>query len=162
MPQLNFLDFAPQLFWLAVTFALLYLIMSRVALPGVGKILDERQSRIDEDLNAAKKLREDTDKAIQDYEQALAEAKARAQEIGRKAREDMAADIEKQRAEVDSQIETKMADAEESIKSMKASALSHTDEIATEITEALVARLLGKSVDRSALSGAVKEALGNQ
>jgi F-type H+-transporting ATPase subunit b len=160
MPQLIFQDYAPQLFWLAISFIALYLIMSRVALPRVGNILDERQGRIDADFTAARKLREETDLAIEHYEKALSDAKARAQQIGREAREAMAADIESQRADVDRQIADQMASAEKSIKALKASALSHTDEIATEVTEALVARLLGKSVDRSSLVGAVKEALG--
>lgn len=161
MPQLNFLDFGPQLFWLALTFVVLYLLMSRVALPRVGNILGERKGRIEADLAAARTLREETDKAIADYEKALADAKARAQQIGREAREEMAAEIERQRAEVDRQINEKLADAEKSINALKASALGHTDEIATELTEDLVARLLGRQVDRNSVAGAVQEALGN-
>jgi F-type H+-transporting ATPase subunit b len=161
MPQLNFLDFAPQLFWLAVSFIVLYLLLSRVALPRVGNILEERKARIEADLGAARTLREETDKAIADYEKALADAKARAQQIGRKSREEMTAEIDRQRAEVDSQINAKLADAEKSISTLKASALSHTDEIATELTEDLVARLLGRKVDRNSVAGAVQEALGN-
>jgi F-type H+-transporting ATPase subunit b len=161
MPQLNFLDFGPQLFWLALTFIALYLLLSRVALPRVGNILDERKGRIEADFGAARTLREETDKAIADYEKALAEAKARAQQIGRKAREEMAAEIEGQRAEVDRQISERLTDAEKSINTLKASALSHTDEIATELTEDLVARLLGRKVDRNSVAGAVQEALGN-
>lgn len=161
MPQLNFLDFGPQLFWLALTFIVLYLLLSRVALPRVGNILDERKGRIEADLGAARTLREETDKAIADYETALADAKARGQQIGRKAREEMSAEIDRQRAEVDRQINEKLADAEKSISTLKASALSHTDEIATELTEDLVARLLGRKVDRNSVAGAVQEALGN-
>jgi F-type H+-transporting ATPase subunit b len=161
MPQLNFLDFGPQLFWLALTFIALYLLLSRVALPRVGNILDERKGRIEADFAAARTLREETDKAIADYEKALADAKARAQQIGRKAREEMAAEIEGQRAEVDRQISERLTDAEKSINTLKASALSHTDEIATELTEDLVARLLGRKVDRNSVAGAVQEALGN-
>lgn len=161
MPQLNFQDFGPQLFWLALTFVILYLLMSRLALPRVGNILDERQRRIDADLAAARTLREETDKAIADYEKALADAKARAQQIGREAREEMAAEMGRQHTEVDRQINEKMADAEKSITALKVSALSHTDEIATELTEDLVARLLGRRVDRNSVAGAVQEALGN-
>lgn len=160
MPQLNINDFAPQLIWLAISFVLLYLIMSRVALPRVGQILEERSSRIASDLTAAAKLREDTEKAIADYEQALADAKARAQVIAREARDEMTRDIERQRAEVDQTIATQTADAEKRINTMKEAALSHVGEIATDTAEALLARLLGKTVARSELQGAVNEALG--
>lgn len=161
MPQLNFQDFAPQLFWLALTFVALYLIMSRVAIPRVSTVLENRSNRIAADLATAAQLRDETDQAIADYEKALADARARAQQIGREAREEMSAEVERQRAEVDRQINEKMADAEKSINALKASALSHTDEIATEITEDLVARLLGRQVDRESLVGAVQQALGN-
>lgn len=160
MPQLNINDFAPQLIWLAISFVLLYLIMSRLALPRVGQILEERSGRIAGDLAAAAKLREDTEKAIADYEQALADAKARAQVIAREARDEMTRDIERQRAEVDQTIAAQTADAEKRINTMKEAALSHVGEIATDTVEALLARLLGKTVARSELQGAVNEALG--
>jgi F-type H+-transporting ATPase subunit b len=160
MPQLNINDFAPQLIWLAISFVLLYLIMSRLALPRVGQILEERSSRIAGDLAAAAKLREDTEKAIADYEQALADAKARAQAIAREARDEMTRDLERRRAEVDQTIAAQTADAEKRINTMKEAALSHVGEIATDTAEALLARLLGKTVNRSELQGAVNEALG--
>lgn len=160
MPQLNINDFAPQLIWLAISFVLLYLIMSRLALPRVGQILEERSGRIAGDLAAAAKLREDTEKAIADYEQALADAKARAQVIAREARDEMTRDIERQRAEVDQTIAAQTADAEKRINTMKEAALSHVGEIATDTAEALLARLLGKTMARSELQGAVNEALG--
>ncbi len=160
MPQLNINDFAPQLVWLAISFVLLYLIMSRVALPRVGQILEERSSRIASDLATAAKLREDTEKAIADYEQALADAKARAQAIARQARDEMTRDIERQRAEVDQTIAAQTADAEKRINTMKEAALTHVGEIATDTAEALIARLLGKTVARGELQSAVNEVLG--
>jgi F-type H+-transporting ATPase subunit b len=160
MPQLDINDFAPQLVWLAISFVLLYLVMSRLALPRVGQVIEERQSRISGDLAAAAKLREDTAAAISAYEQALAEAKARAQGIARQARDEMTRDMERERAESDSEIAARTADAESRIKALKESALSHVGEIATDTAEALVARLLGRPVDRSELQGAVNEALG--
>jgi F-type H+-transporting ATPase subunit b len=160
MHQLNINDFAPQLIWLAISFVLLYLIMSRLALPRVGQILEERSSRIAGDLATAAKLREDTEKAIAQYEQALADAKARAQGIARQARDEMTRDIERQRAEVDQTIAAQTTDAEKRINTMKDAALTHVGEIATDTAEALVARLLGKTVDRSELQGAINEALG--
>jgi F-type H+-transporting ATPase subunit b len=160
MHQLNINDFAPQLIWLAISFVLLYLIMSRLALPRVGQILEERSNRISGDLAAAAKLREDTEQAIAQYEQALADAKARAQGIARQARDEMTRDIERQRAEVDQTIAAQTTDAEKRINTMKDAALTHVGEIATDTAEALVARLLGKTVNRSELQGAVNEALG--
>jgi F-type H+-transporting ATPase subunit b len=160
MPQLNINDFAPQLVWLAISFIALYLIMSRLALPRIGQIIEERSCRIEGDLAAAARLREDTEQAITAYEQALAEAKGRAQGIARQSRDYITRDIERQRAEVDQQITARTTEAESRIKTLKDSALEHVGEIASDTAEALVARLLGKSPNRSELQVAVNEALG--
>ena len=86
MPQLNPLDWAPQLIWLVITFGVLYLLMKRVALPKIGSVIEMRQGRIAGDLEAADKLRRETQEAIAAYEQALAEAKARAHGIAQEGR----------------------------------------------------------------------------
>jgi F-type H+-transporting ATPase subunit b len=160
LPQLNPADFAPQLVWLALTFIALYVIMSRIALPRVGSVLEERASRIASDLNAAARLREDTQKAIADYEKALADAKASAQQIAREARDDMTADMNRERAQIDRLIGDKSANAEKSIKVLKESATGHIEEIAAQTAEAVVARILSKPADVSETRRAVKEALG--
>ena len=77
MPQLNPLDWGPQLIWLAITFGILYLLMVKVALPRIGGVIDARAAHIAKDLAAADKLRRETEEAIAAYEQALAEAKQR-------------------------------------------------------------------------------------
>jgi len=160
MPQLNINDFAPQLFWLAISFAALYFLMARVALPEIGKVLEDRQSRISGDLAEAARLRDATQAAIDGYEQALAEARARGQSIGRSAREEVAAELAKHRAEIDAQIASKMADAEQRITALKDRAVGHISEIAVDTAEALVARFTGKPAARPELVSAVNEVLG--
>jgi F-type H+-transporting ATPase subunit b len=160
MPQLNITDFAPQLVWLAISFVLLYLIMSRLALPGVAKVLDDRKQRIADDLGAAARLRDETEAAITAYEQALAAAKARAQGIARASREAMNTEIAKQRAELDGQINGRLAEAEQSITQMKETAVGHIQDIAVDTADALVARFLGKPASRAELASTVNEVLG--
>jgi F-type H+-transporting ATPase subunit b len=160
MPQLNFNDFAPQLIWLAISFIALYFILSRLALPEIGKVLDDRKNRIASDIAEAAKLRDATEAAIANYDQALAAAKARAQAIARSAREAATADIDRQRAEIDAQIAGRMADAETRITSLKERAVGHIGEIAVDTADALVARFLGKSAPKSELVSTVNEVLG--
>ena len=82
LPQLDAHTFAPQLFWLVLTFVALYFILSKVALPRIGEVLEERADRIARDLGAAQRLKDDTDKALADYEKALADARHSGQEPG--------------------------------------------------------------------------------
>jgi F-type H+-transporting ATPase subunit b len=160
MPQLNISDFAPQLVWLAIAFIALYFIMSRLALPEIGKVLEDRKTRIEGDLAEAGRLRQSTEAAISAYEQALAAARVRAQGIARASREQMTAEIEKQRAEIDAQIAARMTDAESRITSLKDAAVAHVEEIAADTAQALVARFTGKSAARPELVSAVNEVLG--
>ncbi len=81
MPQLNPLDWAPQLIWLLITFGILYLLMVYVALPRIGAVIEARADHIAKDLATADKLRRETEEAIAAYEQALAEAKQKAHAI---------------------------------------------------------------------------------
>src|SRR5258708_14563115 len=80
MPQLDIATYLPQLFWLAVTFIALYLVMAWVGLPRVGGVLLQRRSRIEGDLEKAAQMRAEAEAVIAAYERALAEARAEAQQ----------------------------------------------------------------------------------
>ena len=67
-PPLNFEDFSPQIIWLALTFAVLYLLLSRLVLPRIGEVIDDRKDRIRRDLQAAERLKDETDAALKGYE----------------------------------------------------------------------------------------------
>ena len=97
MPQMDFSTFSPQLIWLAITFIGLYLLMSRVALPKIGGVIEQRQSKIADDIDAAQSLKNDTDKAIAAYEQALAEARAKAHAIAQETRDKLNAEVDAER-----------------------------------------------------------------
>ena len=104
--------FVPQLVWLALTFGLLYLLLKRFALPRVGEVIEERRERIQRDLEKAEKLKAETQQALAIYEQALADARAKASALAKDVRDKLAAEIDKERAGVEAQIAAKLADAE--------------------------------------------------
>jgi F-type H+-transporting ATPase subunit b len=146
LPQLNANDFAPQLFWLVITFVLLYLIMARVALPRIGEVLEERRDRIQRDLAAAERLKGETEKALEAYEKALADARASASGIARQTRDQLAAEVEKERAEVEAQLTAKIHDAEARINATKSKALATVNDIAIDAVTAIVKKLVGEDV----------------
>jgi F-type H+-transporting ATPase subunit b len=146
LPQLNPHTFETQLFWLAVTFLGLLFIMSKIALPRVGEVIEERRDRIKRDLDSAARLKGETDKALADYEKALADARANASGIAKDTRAKLAAETEAERHRVDQQIAAKLNEADGRIAATKSKALSAIGDIATETTRAVVEKLIGQDV----------------
>lgn len=135
--------FPSQLLWLAITFAALYFVLSRLALPRITRVLEDRKAIIDGDIAAADASRQKTDTAIAAYEAALASAKAKAQTIANQSRDDIQADIASKRGAVEADLSGKLAEAEARIAATKSEALTHVDEIATETAQTVVVQLLG-------------------
>lgn len=160
LPQLNAPDFAPQLIWLAITFAALYFILSRWSLPRIAEVIEERRDRIQRDLDKAERLKVETEQALAAYEQELATARNRAGGIAREMRDKLAAEVESERARVDQQVGAKLAEAETRIARMKAAALDQVNEIATEAASAVVVKLIGKETSADEVRRALQPAAG--
>ena len=158
MPQLNPLDWAPQLIWLAITFSILYLLMKRVALPKIGSVIEARASRISGDLEAADKLRRQTEEAVAAFEQALAEAKARAHGIAEDARNRLKEEVAAERAALDRELARKSEEAEARIQQAKISALKDVNAVAVETAAEIVQRLIGVAPAKPEVSAAVTAA----
>ncbi|MEO5804910.1 F0F1 ATP synthase subunit B [Devosia sp.] len=142
-PPFDPATFGSQLLWLAITFGALYILMSRVALPRIGGILEDRKSRIDGDLAAADASRQQTDAAIAAYEAALASAKAKANAIAQESRDANAAELAGKRTAIETELSGKVTQAEARIQATKQAALTHVDEIASETAQAVVSQLIG-------------------
>lgn len=156
LPQLNPADFAPQLAWLALTFVLLYLILSRLTLPRIGEVLEERRDRVQRDLDAAGRFKAETDAALAAYERALSEARQKASTLAKDVRDKLSAETDKERASVESQLSAKLAEAEKRIAATKAKALASVDEIAAEAASAVVGKLLGEAVSPAEIKKAIQ------
>ncbi|MFA5898679.1 MAG: F0F1 ATP synthase subunit B' [Hyphomicrobium sp.] len=158
LPQLNPADFAPQLAWLAVTFVLLYLVLSRVTLPRISEVLEERRDRVQRDLDAAGRFKGDTDAALAAYEKALSDARQKASSMAKEVRDRLSADTEKERARIEGDLSAKLAEAEARISATKTKALSSVDEIAAETAGAVVGKLLGEDVSPAEVKKAMQPA----
>jgi F-type H+-transporting ATPase subunit b len=151
--------FASQLVSLLIAFVALYLIVSRIALPRVGSLLDERQNAIEGDLADAQKLKDESDAALKAYESELAAARSRAQAIGTETREKLSAASEAERKTLDGQLSVKLAEAEKTIASTREAAMSNVRGIAAEAAAAIVQRLTGVLPDGPAVNSAVDASL---
>lgn len=151
--------FASQLVSLLVAFVALYLIVSRIALPRVGSLLDERQNKIEGDLAAAQKLKDDSDAALKAYENELASARSRAQAIGAETREKLNAASEAERKTLEEQLSVKLAEAEKTIAATRQAAMSNVRSIASDAAIAIVQRLTSLAPDRRSVNKAVDASL---
>jgi F-type H+-transporting ATPase subunit b len=154
-PPLDPGTFGPQLVWLALSFGLLYLLLSRMALPRIRDVLEERAERIQRDLKLAEKLKGQTEQALKNYEQALISARGKASSIAKGVRDNLGQEIDKERAKVEAQIAHKVADAEARIAQTKSRALASVNDIAADAAGAIVARLLGKEVSKDEVKKAL-------
>ena len=158
-PPFEFDTFASQLVSLVIAFVALYLIVSRIALPRVGGVIDARQNAIEGDLAAAQKLKDESDAALKAYESELAAARSRAQAIGNETREKLNAASEAERKKLEEQLAAKLAEAEKTIAATREAAMSNVRGIAADAAAAIVQRLTGVLPDGKAVDSAVDASL---
>ena len=151
--------FASQLVWLVITFVALYLLMSKIALPRVGGILENRRGKVAADLVEAQRLKQQSEDAIAAYEKALAEARANAQAIASKTRDKLMADADARRKTLEAKLNERLAEAEKSIDATRKAAMANVKGIAVETASAIVERLIGAKPQDNAVDAAVTEAL---
>jgi len=151
--------FASQLVSLAIAFVALYLIVSRIALPRVGSLLDERQKAIEGDLAEAQKLKDESDGALKAYENELAAARSRAHAIGTDTREKLNAASEAERKKLEERLSHKLAEAEKTIASTREAAMRNVRGIAADAAAAIVQRLTGVLPDGKSVDSAVDASL---
>jgi F-type H+-transporting ATPase subunit b len=150
--------FPSQLLWLAITFVALYLLVARVALPRLGGILEDRRDRIAHDLDQAERLKQQSEEAIAAYERALAKARADALAVGEEAREAAKREAAARQAEVEADLNTRLAAAEARIAEIKTKALADVGAVAADVAAAVVERLLGEQPAAGEVEAAVKAA----
>jgi F-type H+-transporting ATPase subunit b len=151
--------FASQLVSLAIAFVALYLIVSRIALPRVGSVIDARANTIEGDLADAQKLKDESDGALKAYESELAAARGRARAIGAEAREKHNAAADAERKTLEEKLAAKLSDAEKTIASTREAAMSNVRGIAADAASAIVQRLTGVAPDAQSVNSAVDASL---
>ncbi|MGC9954943.1 MAG: F0F1 ATP synthase subunit B' [Rhizomicrobium sp.] len=145
-----------QIFWLAIAFAVLLLVMWRIIGPRIGGIIGERKGRIDGDLATAEKHRSDAEAALASYRSTLADARARAQTVAETSRKLVTDEVEKAKAAAEVEAKEAAAEAEARIAAVRQEAARHVTIAAQDAAAAIVARLIGDTVSPQEAEAAVK------
>ncbi|MEM9756763.1 MAG: F0F1 ATP synthase subunit B' [Pseudomonadota bacterium] len=156
MPQLDFSTFPNQIFWVLVTLVVIYLILTRVALPRLSSVLAERQGTLTNDLAAAEDLKRQAAEAEKAYETALATARAEAQEIAAQTRAEIQAELDEAIARADDEISAKAAESETRIAEVQAGARASVEQVARDTVGEIVA-IVGGTADAGAIDAAVAD-----
>ncbi|MCV2893473.1 F0F1 ATP synthase subunit B' [Lentibacter sp. XHP0401] len=154
MPQLDFSTWANQIFWLVVTLVVIYLVLSRVALPRIAAVLAERQGTITNDIAAAEDLKQKAVEAEEAYNQALADARNEANNIIAATKTDIQKDLDVALAKADAEIAAKTAEGEKAIAAIREGALESVKAVAKDTAKELVTAMGGKA-DAKTITAAV-------
>jgi F-type H+-transporting ATPase subunit b len=159
MPQFDLTTFPTQLIWLVIAFVLLYLLMARVALPRIGQVLEERQEKIDDNLDSAEQLRAETEADSEAYETALAQAREQARGTIQDAAHAATDEASRRQEELGREIAEQIKAAEENIAAAKQAAVSGIHEAAVDAAAGATERLIGVKPSDAAVVAAVDKAL---
>ena len=157
MPQLNPEFWVSQIFWLIITFGILYVVLSKLILPKISANLETRKSQILENIEAAEKQRENSEEKLKEYEEIVSKSKMEAKNIFNQAREKALKDISAKKDVLDKQIDDEIGKAEQEIKELQKSAPDKINKIAIETSSELIQKLIGAEVNNSSISAIVDD-----
>ncbi|MBD1139454.1 F0F1 ATP synthase subunit B [Pelagibacterales bacterium SAG-MED46] len=157
MPQLNPEFWVSQIFWLTLTFGILYVVLSKLILPKISNNLESRKSQILENIEAAEKQREDSEAKLLEYEEIISKSKLEAKNIFNQAREKALKDINTKKEMLDNQINEEINKVEREIGILRESAPDKINTIAIETSSELIQKLIGAEVNNSSISAIVDD-----
>jgi len=157
MPQLNPEFWISQIFWLTITFGILYIILSKLILPKISANLEVRKSQILENIEAADKQRKESDNKIKEYEEIIKNTKTEAKVHFNQAKEKITKDINKKREDLENELNKEIKKVEEEIKTLMDKAPEKVNKIAIETSSDLIKQLIGIEVNNSSISAIVED-----
>jgi F-type H+-transporting ATPase subunit b len=157
MPQLNPEFWISQIFWLTITFGVLYVVLSKLILPKISANLEIRKSQILENIEAAEKKREESDLKIKEYEKIIQDSKNEAKNYFNQAKERIIKDINIKKENLDKEINKEIKKVELEIQDLRNKAPEKINKIAIETSADLIQKLIGIEVNNSSISAIVDD-----
>ena len=162
MPQLDVSTFTPQLFWLAVWFVVLYLLMAKIGLPRIAVAIDARRQRREDDLARAARLKTEAEAANTAFLQTMATARAEAQALLKETGDRLAIEAARRQRDLATALAEQIAAAEQRIAATKDAALTEVRGIAIDVGRAVVEKLTGSPPEAASLAAAVDRSIAGQ
>ena len=156
MPQLDFSTFLPQIFWLFISLSFLYIVLSRYALPRVSDVIEERKDIIAHDIDSAKEYSEESEKAIEELNLKLSEAKTSSQNLINKSIQDIKEDSEIKKSSLIKEINNQISEAEGEIKEKKETALAEISSISESLAIEMLENLSVGEIDKGKIAALSK------
>ena len=157
MPQLNPEFWVSQIFWLVLTFGIMYLVLSKLILPKISNNLESRKSQILENIETAEKQRENSETKLKEYDRIILKSKTEANSMFNQSREKAIKDINAKRDVIDKQIDDEISKAEEEIQALRDNAPDKINKIAIDTSSELLQKLIGAEVNNSSISAIVDD-----
>ena len=157
MPQLDPEFWASQVFWLILIFSILYLVIWKIFLPKINYSIENRKSRIVNDLDEAQKLKESAEKKLKEYNKIIENSKQEAKKIIEDERKKLDQDIDNKKKDFNNQIEKEITAVEKEIKDLKKTSLSNISKIASETSAELMKKIINTEVNKSNVSAIVDD-----
>ena len=157
MPQLDPKYWASQAFWLILTFAILYISISKFYLPKIKKNLDDRQNKIKEDLDEANNLKNLSEIKLEEYENILENSKKEVTKILLESKNKLNKDIQNKKDAMEKEIENEISKAQKEILELKKSSINSINNISQEITSNIIEKMSGDKLNESSIKAVVEE-----
>jgi len=157
MPQLDPKYWASQAFWLVLIFTFLYLAISKLFIPKIRNSLDARNSKIKDDLDEAKNLKDIAEKKLKEYESLIENAKKEVQKISLESKKKLNSNIQNKKKSVEKEIDSAMEKAQLEITSLKKNSINDIVKISEKITTTIIEEISGEKLNESSVGAAISE-----
>ncbi len=156
MPQLDPKYWASQAFWLILVFTILYISISKFYLPKIKKNLDNRDNKIQEDLENASKFKEDTETKVKEYESILENAKKEVSKIHFESKNILNKDLQLKKESMEKEIENEISKAQKEIEELKKNSISSMQTISESIASNIIEKISGDKLNESSIKATVE------
>ena len=157
MPQLDPEFWFSQIFWLVITFGILYLVLSKIILPKISDNLETRKSQVLENLELAEKQRNETEAKLKEFDNIILKSKIEAKNLFNESRKKLTDDINSKKQKLEEEIDKEVKIVEKEIEELKKKSPEKINKIAIETSTDLINQLIGANINNSSITAIVSD-----